>query len=80
MTAKAYITDIAGFLPNALVGNDDIEAVLGMVNGRPSRLRRITLRNNGIQTRHYAIDWKSGRFTHTNAQLAADAVRALWGA
>lgn len=78
MTAKAYITDIAGFLPNPPVGNDDIESVLGMVGGRPSRSRRITLRNNGIQTRHYAIDPASGRFTHTNAQLAAEAVRALW--
>jgi len=78
MTTKAYITDIAGFLPNAPVGNEDIEQVLGMVGGKPSRSRRITLRNNGIESRHYAIDPKTGRFTHTNAQLAAEAVRALW--
>ena len=31
MTANAYITDIASFLPNAPVGNDEIENVLGMV-------------------------------------------------
>jgi 3-oxoacyl-[acyl-carrier-protein] synthase-3 len=78
MTAKAYITDIAGFLPNAPVGNDEIEQVLGLVGGKPSRSRRITLRNNGIESRHYAIDPKTGRFTHSNAQLAAEAVRALW--
>lgn len=77
MTAKAYITDITGFLPNAPVDNDHIEAVLGMVGGRPSRSRKIVLRNNGIQTRHYAIDPATGRHTHTNAQLAAEAVRAL---
>ena len=77
MTAKAYITDIAGFLPNAPVDNDHIEDVLGMVGGRPSRSRKIVLRNNGIQTRHYAIDPATGRHTHTNAQLAAEAVRAL---
>ena len=35
MTAKAYITDIASFLPNAPVNNDEIENVLGMVNGVP---------------------------------------------
>ena len=40
MTAKAYITDIAGFLPNAPVDNDTIESVLGMVAGRPSRSAR----------------------------------------
>jgi len=79
MTAKAYITDIASFLPNVPVGNDDIESVLGMVNGKPSRSRKIVLRNNGIQTRHYAIDPQTGRFTHNNAQLAATAVRALAG-
>ena len=78
MTAKAYITDIAGFLPNAPVGNDQIEQLLGMVGGKPSRSRRLTLRNNGIESRHYAIDPKTGRFTHSNAQLAAEAVRALW--
>lgn len=77
MTAKAYITDIASFLPNAPVGNDDIETVLGMVNGKPSRSRKIVLRNNGIQSRHYAIDPQTGRYTHTNAQLAATAARAL---
>jgi 3-oxoacyl-[acyl-carrier-protein] synthase-3 len=77
MTRKAYITDIAGFLPNAPVGNDDIENVLGMINGRPSRSRKIVLRNNGIQTRHYAIDPATGRYTHTNAQMAAEAVRSL---
>ena len=49
MTAKAYITDIASFLPNAPVDNDSIEKVLGMVGGKPSRSRKIVLRNNGIQ-------------------------------
>ena len=77
MTRNAYITDLASFLPNAPVGNDDIEKVLGQVNGKPSRSRKIVLRNNGIQTRHYAIDPATGRHTHTNAQLAAEAVRAL---
>ena len=77
MTAKAYITDIASFLPNAPVSNDEIENVLGMVNGKPSRSRKIVLRNNGILTRHYAIDPATGGYTHTNAQLGAEAVRAL---
>jgi 3-oxoacyl-[acyl-carrier-protein] synthase-3 len=77
MTAKAYITDIASFLPNAPVSNEEIENILGRVNGKPSRSRKIVLRNNGIQTRHYAIDPATGRHTHTNAQMGAEAVRAL---
>ena len=75
MVAKVYITDLAGFLPNAPVGNDEIEQILGMIGGKPSRSRRLTLRNNGIQTRHYAIDPQTGRYTHNAAQMAAESVR-----
>lgn len=77
MLTKVYITDLAGFLPNAPVGNDDIEQVLGMVGGKPSRSRRLTLRNNGIQTRHYAIDALTGAYTHNNARMAAESVRSV---
>ncbi|HEY1774100.1 MAG TPA: beta-ketoacyl-ACP synthase III [Gammaproteobacteria bacterium] len=77
MTAKAYITELSAFLPNAPISNDEMETVLGMINGKPSRARRIILRSNGIKTRHYAVDPSTGRATHTNAQLAAEAVRKL---
>ena len=75
--SKVYITHLAGYLPNGPVGNDEIESILGMVGGRPSRARRLTLRNNGIHTRYYAIDPNTRRFTHTTAQLAAEAVREV---
>jgi 3-oxoacyl-[acyl-carrier-protein] synthase-3 len=70
-----YIVEMGSFLPNAPVENDAMESVLGMVGDRPSRARRITLRNNGIRQRHYAIDPATGKTTHTNAQLTAQAVR-----
>jgi 3-oxoacyl-[acyl-carrier-protein] synthase-3 len=72
-----YITDLAAFLPNEPVSNDQMEQVLGMVNQVPSRTRRIILRNNKIATRFYAIDPQTGRTTHTNAQLTAEAIRRL---
>jgi 3-oxoacyl-[acyl-carrier-protein] synthase III len=72
-----YITRTASFLPNAPVDNDSIEAVLAMIGGKPSRARRIILRSNGIRQRHYAIDPATGKQTHTNAQLTAEAVRGL---
>ncbi len=72
-----YINDLAVFLPNDAVGNDEIEEVLGKVNDIPSRVKRIVLRNNKIRSRHYAIDPGTGRLTHTNAELAAQAVRRL---
>ncbi|HEX5340193.1 MAG TPA: beta-ketoacyl-ACP synthase III [Gammaproteobacteria bacterium] len=77
MTGKAYITNLSAFLPNAPITNDEMETVLGMVNGRPSRARRIILRSNGIKTRHYAVDPATGDATHSNAQLTAAAVRGL---
>lgn len=77
MSNKAYITDIARFLPNEPVTNDQIEGILGKVNCKPSRTRKLILRNNQIKTRYYAIDPATGTYTHTNAQMSAEAVRAV---
>jgi 3-oxoacyl-[acyl-carrier-protein] synthase-3 len=77
MTAAVYITATGAFLPNTPAGNDDMERVLGQVGEKPSRARRTILRSNGIVSRHYAIDPDTLQPTHSNAQLAAEAVRAL---
>ncbi|MBI5561665.1 MAG: beta-ketoacyl-ACP synthase III [Deltaproteobacteria bacterium] len=77
MTSKVYITDIAAFLPNDPVSNDEMEKVLGLIGGAPSRSRKLVLRNNGIKTRYYAIDPRTGKYTHNNAVMAAEAVREL---
>ncbi|MCW8196837.1 beta-ketoacyl-ACP synthase III [Proteobacteria bacterium 005FR1] len=78
MTApRVYITNIASFLPNAPVDNDNMERILGQVGSRPSRARRTILRSNGIRQRHYAIDPETLQFNYTNAQLTAEAVRKL---
>ena len=71
-----YITRMATVLPNAPVANDEVEAILGQVGSRPSRARALVLRNNGIRSRHYALN-AAGDLTHSNAQLTAEAVRAL---
>ena len=74
---EAFITASAVALPNAPVDNEGIESVLGLIGGQPSRARRVVLRQNGIKTRHYAIDPLTGQSTHTNASLTAEAIRAL---
>ena len=74
---SVYVTQTSSYLPNAPVGNDDMERILGQVGDRPSRARRTILRSNGIKTRHYAIDPDTLQPTHNNATLAADAVRQL---
>jgi 3-oxoacyl-[acyl-carrier-protein] synthase-3 len=53
-----------------------MESVLGMVNQKPSKARAIVLRNNGIKTRYYAF--RNGKSTHTNAQIAAKAIKGLF--
>ena len=73
-----FITKAAKFLPNDPVSNEDMEGYLGMVDGKPSKARRIVLRRNGIKQRYYALD-KNGQVTHTNVQMAANAVRGLLG-
>ena len=77
MSKEVYITRLAKFLPNSPVSNDEMEGILGMIDGKPSRGRRIVLRNNGIKTRYYALD-KNGNITHNNAGLTAEAVKGLF--
>jgi len=74
---NVYINDIQAFLPNEAADNTEIEKVLGQVGSRPSRANKLILRPNQIRSRYYAIDKESGKTTHTNTQLAAEAIRKL---
>lgn len=72
-----YISAIAAELPYDAVSNEEMESRLGMVAGRPSRARRLILRSNGIQQRHYVINPATGEPGMTNAQLSASVIRKL---
>ena len=74
---EVFITNTAAFFPNDPVSNDEMEDYLGYINDAPSRSKAIVLRNNGIKNRFYALT-KEGKPTHTNAQMTAEAVRALF--
>jgi len=74
---NVYITAIAATLPNEPVSNDDMESVLGQAGEQPSRARRVILKSNKIKNRYYAVDPKTGEPTHTNAELTAEAIKAL---
>jgi 3-oxoacyl-[acyl-carrier-protein] synthase-3 len=69
----AYITGLGVFLPGAPVGNEEMEGILGLVEGRPSRHRLRVLERNGIRSRHYALD-RSGNRSHANFEMAARSV------
>jgi 3-oxoacyl-[acyl-carrier-protein] synthase III len=74
---EVYITRLSKFFPNEPVANDDMESILGMVDGKPSRARVRILGNNKIKTRYYATD-KNGNSTHSNADMTSLAVKGLF--
>lgn len=75
--SKVYINRIAKYLPNNPISNEEMEGILGQVGGVPSKARRIVLRNNGIKNRYYALN-ANGEPTHSNAQLAKNAIDGLF--
>ncbi|SHL26573.1 beta-ketoacyl-ACP synthase III [Phytopseudomonas punonensis] len=79
MVAPVFINRISASLPHDPVDNEQMEARLGMVGGKPSRARKLVLRRNGIQQRHYVIDPLTGEPSMNNAQLSAAAIRGLVG-
>ena len=79
MVQPVFINRISAFLPHEAVDNDSMEARLGLVGARPSRARKLVLRSNGIQSRHYVIDPATGEPSMTNAQVSAEAIRGLAG-
>ena len=72
-----YITKVAKFLPNNAISNDEMEDYLGLINETASKARRLILRNNKIVSRYYAID-KTGKSTHSNAELTKNAIQGLF--
>jgi 3-oxoacyl-[acyl-carrier-protein] synthase-3 len=71
---KAYVTSMGKFLPGPPIDNNSMEDYLGKVFGKASRVRARILKQNGIQTRHYAID-RDQKTLFSNAEMAAHAVR-----
>ena len=74
---QVYITRTGSFFPNEPVSNDEMEVYLGLIDGKPSKAKKIVLRNNGIRRRFYALS-NEGKATHTNAQMTALAARKMF--
>ena len=69
---SVYITSTGRFLPGPAITTEQVENVLGAVNGKPSLLRVQIQKANNIQTRHYAID-EQQQTTHSNTEMATNA-------
>ncbi len=69
-----YINAIGKHLPNTPVQNDEMESYLGMIAGKPSRTKERMLKQNGINTRYYALD-KNHNSTDSVAGMANKAIK-----
>ena len=61
MSNQVYINATSAYFPNGPVANDEMEEYLGYIDGRPSKSKKIVLRNNGITNRYYANGLQGGR-------------------
>jgi 3-oxoacyl-[acyl-carrier-protein] synthase-3 len=71
---EVFITSTGTFLPNKAISNDEIEDYLGRINGKDSRAKARVLNQNGIKSRHFALN-KEQETTHSNAELAVNAIK-----
>ena len=72
--SDVFITALGKFFPGPPIPNDQLEDYLGLIHGRPARAKARVLAQNGIQTRHYALD-RQQRTNYRNSEMAANAVR-----
>jgi 3-oxoacyl-[acyl-carrier-protein] synthase-3 len=71
---RVYLESAGYFMPGEPVSNEHMDAYIAPLNRMSERIKRRILAENGIRERYYAID-AEGRTVHTNAQLAAGAIR-----
>ena len=76
---SAYVTATGGFLPGEAVDNDRMDAFIAPFDERCERIKRSILAENGIRTRHYAID-EQGNARFSAAHMAGQAVRTCLAA
>jgi 3-oxoacyl-[acyl-carrier-protein] synthase III len=70
-----FIAGTGFHLPGPPIDNDGMDVFIAPINRVSGRIKQRILAENGIKTRHYAID-ADGRTRESNAQMAASAIRA----
>jgi 3-oxoacyl-[acyl-carrier-protein] synthase III len=79
---RVVVTGTGSYLPGDPVPNNKIDEVLGPLDNAPVRVKSFVetvgkrlLRDSGVENRHFAIDPKTHKLTHTLAMLAEEAAR-----
>ena len=70
---SVYIVKIGKFLPGEPVSNDEMDQYMGILSREHKVAKRLTLQNNRIKTRYYAMDPER----YTNAEMTAQAIKAM---
>ncbi|PRX53866.1 3-oxoacyl-[acyl-carrier-protein] synthase-3 [Flagellimonas meridianipacifica] len=78
MKSSVYINAIGKYLPGKPIGNEEMEAYLGMINGQPSRSKTRMLTQNGIKKRYYALN-KNQESTESVAGMTVKAIDDCFG-
>lgn len=73
---NVYLNATGSFLPGPAVGNDEMDAYIGSVNGQSNRIKRRILAENGIKTRHYGIDTQ-GNTRYSSADMSVEAINSV---
>lgn len=76
---SAYLTATGAFFPGEAIDNAGMDAFIAPFDERCERIKQSILSENGIRSRHYAID-EQGRPRWSAAQMASEAVRACLAA
>lgn len=77
MKQNVFITKTGSYFPNHAVRNEEMDEYIGLICEQQSRVKNVVLRQNGIKERYYALD-KNHQPTHTNAELAVNAIDKLF--
>lgn len=71
---RVYLEAAAYHLPGEPIDNEKMDAYIAPINRISNRIKQKILAENGITSRHYAIDAEGNTHT-THAQLAANAIK-----
>ncbi len=75
---QVYIDSAGYFLPGNPIDNEAMDAFIAPINRLSKRIKQKILAENGIQTRHYAID-EQGNTQTSHVKLAAQAIHDCLG-
>ncbi|MCC6137191.1 MAG: 3-oxoacyl-ACP synthase [Bdellovibrionaceae bacterium] len=71
--SDVFITGVGHYLPGPKISSDEMDSFVGLINPQSERIKRRILAENGIKTRHYAIQ-EDGSPRMSMAEMASQSV------